>query len=89
MVLFPGQGKSARSIVPFLSPRDQKSLPPPTNEEEACRIRSYIITIMLKLREGERDSDKSYDIIFYHLNELIDQILLDKGLKTVDKVVPF
>jgi len=57
------------------------------DEEQAIRMKTYIIEILLKLRE--RDQSQGYsgndaDILLYFLDQLIDQIMLDKGLKLLD-----
>ena len=59
------------------------------DEEQALRVRKYIIDIMLLARQGETSMNNDYDVLFYWLNEFIDQVMEDRGLKSIDHVVPF
>jgi hypothetical protein len=57
------------------------------DEEEALRMKTYIIDYLLKIRELDQYqgySGNDGDILFHWLNKFIDQIMLDKGLKTID-----
>lgn len=59
-------------------------------EDKALRLKGYIIDYLLKVRihdQHEGFAGNEPDYILDWLNRFIDQIMLDKGLKLIDKKV--